>query len=891
MNWLLLKNSLLVSGLTTLLSVGFGFLAALWLAGMERRWRARWLALAIVALALPPFLVTNCWLHYLGFNGAWHKWVPWTAYSLKGTVWVLTLLMWPISMLAVLGAWQRLEPAHLESDPMLAGTALVRYLLFPLARDALKQAAVLTFVLALNNFAVPAILQVKVFPAEVWILFNTTFDSWSALRLSWPMIVMPLLLLIWFRRREVGWPRVEGTAGAKLFRRQLGPGWTWAAGIGTVVITFFAVGLPLIHLATTRMTWTQMPGAIAAGKLAVWNSLWFSATAATLCLALGITGWRLPIGLALWLPFLAPGVLLGIGLIAVFNRPMFSAFYQHAGIAILALGIRYLGFGWNGAGHALRTVDRDLTDAARVAGASRWQLFRLVHWPQIAPQIAALWYIIFLLCLWDVESMVLIVPPGGETLALRVFNLLHYGHNTQVNALCLALLGLALAPLLAWLVVRGILNWKAGWKRGGAALAALALLLTGCSQDNSRDKVLDDKLFSEVQIIGTRGAGVGQFNKPRSIAVDRQDAIYVVDMTGRVQKISATGQFLFGWQMPQTDIGKPKGMGRDADGNIIVVEPHYQRLNHYTTAGKLVAQWGQHGEKDGQFTMPRSVAVNSRGEVIVTEYTVVDRVQIFSAYGKKLLKVFGTSGTGNGQFNRPEGVCVDSSDRIYVADSCNHRIQVFSPDGKWLRSYGQAGNGAGDLSYPYDIKVDKAGRQYVCEFGNSRVQVFDANDKSIDIIGGAGGDPGQFANPWSIDLDSVGNLYVADSQNHRVEKFLRRKSVASAKGVGGHSNEPGNLTTDYADGHGYGEAPHPGPLPRVERGKLPRGEGSEGRPTGIFSLVQGSNALMFRGVLSLNQRLPGWTTRPRTGTVRALAGEDARATIHRLSGGEEGQGG
>jgi len=36
--------------------------------------------------------------------------------------------------------------------------------------------------------------------------------------------------------------------------------------------------------------------------------------------------------------------------------------------------------------------------------------------------------------------MILVVPPGGETLALRVFNLLHYGHNAQVNALCLTLL-------------------------------------------------------------------------------------------------------------------------------------------------------------------------------------------------------------------------------------------------------------------------------------------------------------------------------------------------------------------------------------------------------------------------------------------------------------------
>src|SRR5437879_3287204 len=61
-NWTLLQNSLLVSALTTGLSVVFGLVAGLWLAGLETRWRTRWLIVAVVALCLPPFLVTNCWL-------------------------------------------------------------------------------------------------------------------------------------------------------------------------------------------------------------------------------------------------------------------------------------------------------------------------------------------------------------------------------------------------------------------------------------------------------------------------------------------------------------------------------------------------------------------------------------------------------------------------------------------------------------------------------------------------------------------------------------------------------------------------------------------------------------------------------------------------------------
>src|SRR5438309_10371002 len=100
-----------------------------------------------------------------------------------------------------------------------------------------------------------------------------------------------------------------------------------------------------------------------------------------------------------------------------------------------------------------------------------------------------------------------------------------------------------------------------------------------------------------------------------------------------------------------------------------------------------------------------------------------------TAAGIRFLDSFGHAGTGPGEFNRPEGLCVDAKDRVYVADSCNHRIQIFSSDGKFLRAYGKAGSGKGELSYPYDICVDAEGRQYVCEFGNSRIQVFDAQDQ------------------------------------------------------------------------------------------------------------------------------------------------------------------
>lgn len=452
MNWTLIQNSLATSALTTVLAVALGLMAALWLEGLGAAMRTTCFAVAMVAMCLPPFLVTNCWLHYLGQAGVWHSWLPLNIYSLGGTVWILALLTWPIPMFAALGAWGRLEAGQLEADPAVRGIALTRGLLLPLARNALLQSALLVFVLALNNFAVPAILQTKVFPAEVWVEFNTSFDSLAALRTSWPMVLAPVALLFFLRGSNLSWPSMGGAVPAKLFRQQFGKSLSRVCGFAAIIIGALSVGLPLMQLLSNERTFVELPGAMAAGKVALWNSLWLALVTATLCVVLGIIFWRLPVGGVLWLPFFIPGVLLGIGLIAVFNRPWLALFYQHAGILVLALAIRYLAVGWNGAARALRGVDRDLTDAARLEGASRWQMFRRIHWPQISPQIAAIWYVVFLLCLWDVESIVLVVPPGGETLAMRIFNLLHYGHNAQVNSLCVALLAIAIAPLVFWKV-------------------------------------------------------------------------------------------------------------------------------------------------------------------------------------------------------------------------------------------------------------------------------------------------------------------------------------------------------------------------------------------------------------------------------------------------------
>jgi ABC-type spermidine/putrescine transport system permease subunit II/DNA-binding beta-propeller fold protein YncE len=715
---------------------------------------------------------------------------------------MLALMLWPLTFLFTLASWQKMESCWLESEPLLGGWSMVRWVLLPLAKTSLIQAAVLTLVLALNQFSVPAILQVKVLPAEIWVDYSATFNFVSAMKNGMFLVIPPLLMLLWFRHRKIGWPRLTGGASCRLFRERLGTPCWMASGVIAAGALAFSI-LPLLDLLASAATWRELLPAAAAGRSAMANSVALAAVASALTVALGLAGWRLPLGLVWWFFLFVPGVLLGIILITLFDRPPFLAFYQSCGIVIFAWVLRYLAFGWNGAVHARQSVDRLLVDAARVEGASGWALFRHVLWPQMAPQLGAVWYATYLLCLWDVETLVLIVPPGGETLALRVFNLLHYGHNSQVNALCAWLIALALLPLILW-IIGTKLPFRAWGRlmRSGLGVPALAgqasdksgrtakfnglaaacscfglVLLPGCFSNSSleSEEPLTSQVFNKAIVIGSRGTALGQFNKPRSLAVDAQDNLYVADMTGRVQKFDSNGVFLAHWQIETIEKGKPKGMDRDMAGNIIVVEPHYCRVNHFGTNGQLIARWGQTGTNLGQLAFPRSVAVNSSNEIYISEYSLTERVQRFTARGEKFIQSFGSPGSGNGQFNRPEGMGIGQSNRLFVADSCNHRIQVFTPDGQFLRAYGRAGSRLGEFSYPYDIRIDKRGWQYVCEFGNSRIQVFDDKDQPVETIGGAGSEPGKFHTPWSIAFDSTGNLYVADSGNHRVQKLIRSK--------------------------------------------------------------------------------------------------------------------
>jgi len=187
--------------------------------------------------------------------------------------------------------------------------------------------------------------------------------------------------------------------------------------------------------------------------------------------------------------------------------------------------------------------------------------------------------------------------------------------------------------------------------------------------------------------------------------------------------------------------------------------------------------WGALGSGPGQFSEPRGLAADARGNLYVAD-TKNSRIQVFGPRGE-FLREFGRKGSGDGELNEPCGLAVDGEGNVWVADTWNHRIVRFGPDGQFRAAFGDPER---TLFGPRAVLVSR-GSVYVSDTGNKRIVRFDREGERVSEWGGDGGKPGQFIEPVGLAADAAGNIYVADTGNHRVQvfdaegKFLREFPV------------------------------------------------------------------------------------------------------------------
>lgn len=316
----------------------------------------------------------------------------------------------------------------------------------------------------------------------------------------------------------------------------------------------------------------------------------------------------------------------------------------------------------------------------------------------------------------------------------------------------------------------------------GGCLAATSLALLsppGCVPSGSRE--LPELLW------GRRGLSPGRFLKPRAMTIDDADQLYIVDTTGRIQVFDADGNLIRLWRTPETANGRPTGLaflparqragGQDdeAGARILVADTHYYRMLAYTLQGELCQAeqiGGTAGHLPGQFAFVTDAVCDQHGAYYIGEYNASDRIQKFDPDGNFVTQ-WGGNGQAPGQFVRPQSLVVRDQ-VLWVADSCNHRIQRFDlreETPRLIDIWGGPGTGPGQFYYPYDLAIASDNTVVVIEYKNNRLQRLDPDGRWIASWGGPGFEPGRLNQPWGVVVDSRDRVHILDSNNHRVQRI------------------------------------------------------------------------------------------------------------------------
>lgn len=153
------------------------------------------------------------------------------------------------------------------------------------------------------------------------------------------------------------------------------------------------------------------------------------------------------------------------------------------------------------------------------------------------------------------------------------------------------------------------------------------------NESNRHQVVVYGKDGKKIKVIGSRGAGEGQFNVPLQGAVAADGTLYVLD-----------------------------------SGNF--------RIQAFDRDGKFLSAFGRLGISLGNLARPRGIAVDDKGNIYVTDASF-NNIQIFQPDGQLLLAIGRAASKSNpGQYGLLNGIAVDETGRIYVVDQLFNKVEV-----------------------------------------------------------------------------------------------------------------------------------------------------------------------------------------------------------------------
>jgi len=428
----------------------------------------RWLA--VIPLAIPSYIGAMSYIALLGPVGSVNIWLSsligapqqWmNIYGFWGGVFVLGLFTYPYIFLLVSAALEATNPSIEETARSLGESPLgvFRRVTLPMLRPSILAGGLLAFLYALSDFGSPSLLRVQVFTTAIYHQLNTRFDQAAAAMLSFVLVLITIAVLIGqqmlLRRRSY----VTITGTARLARPLHLGRWRWPAALLAGAVLGLSVFIPLgVLLAQTGSVGHFLAVVQEQGDY-IKNSLLIAGLAATLAVILGLliafTGRHTPprtgalLSGTIQIGYAIPGTVLGLSLILLYNTYI-PWLYGTVGILVVAYLIRFLTQSVQGVDAALTGINPHLEEAARSLAASPWRVLRRVLAPLVRPTLFAVWALVFISAMKELDATLLLRPAGFDTLPVRVY--IHTVEAEYARAAVMALLLIAFTAL-PWMVV------------------------------------------------------------------------------------------------------------------------------------------------------------------------------------------------------------------------------------------------------------------------------------------------------------------------------------------------------------------------------------------------------------------------------------------------------
>ncbi len=468
-----LLNSLLLATGAAGLSLLIGVPIALCLTRLHLPFKRILAPAALIPLAIPPFLTAVVWIELLGQAGLLNRFIPHLSslipiYNRPGVIWVLSLCYFPCIVWVTAGALRNVDAA-LEDDARTCASewTVLRRVTLPLVAPSVLLGALFVFLLSLAEFGVPSLLLInrtaltnQTYQVNIYSDFSLRYDAAEAARNSLPLLVCLLIPfgLMWASWRGKSWQNADGLriadCGLRISKgRWLLVGFCVLAVLAADVVplvSLFVHSLPFKHYATVWRSHTTE----------IVNTALLPMAAAVCAVALAFAGaivvervvprWQNVLTLLVLLPVAVPPVLVGVALIALYNRPAFGVIYGTKAMVVLGYLARFLPFAFVVVRGAVQSLDASWEEAAQVEGATWWQSLWHVTRPLAAPGLRAAGLLVFVLSAGELSVTLLVNPPGGQTIPFTIDNFMHYGHTPEVAALGMILAAMTVCAALIW---------------------------------------------------------------------------------------------------------------------------------------------------------------------------------------------------------------------------------------------------------------------------------------------------------------------------------------------------------------------------------------------------------------------------------------------------------